>query len=343
DIVRHAGRLYLAWRTGPFHFASPDVVMHVVSTEDEKTWRYETSFSLGTDLRECRFLSFNGRLFLYFSVLGTNPLDFQPSGMRVSEYMGPGQWTDPEPVYEEGFIGWRTKTVDGVPYMLAYKGGENIFDFNGEPIIVHWLTTQDGRNWEPVIPGQPEVLRGGTSETDFVFLADGSLVAVSRDEAGDDGDWGMKICRAPATDLGNWECAHDPKKYDSPLLFRHQNDVYLIGRRNLTDTGDYEFDFDGKDTLPPGLVTIVYELDYWVNPKRCSLWRVDPTTLTVEWVLDFPSAGDTCFAAMDPLGNGRYLVYNYTSPYDTEEDPFWLQGQLGPTSIYRISLSLPIP
>ena len=39
DVVRHVdGRVYFAFRTGPFHFADEDVQMHVVSSDDEETW-----------------------------------------------------------------------------------------------------------------------------------------------------------------------------------------------------------------------------------------------------------------------------------------------------------------
>ena len=238
----------------------------------------------------------------------------------------------------DSFIPWRTKTVNGVPYMMTYIGGENIYDFPQEPIYVHWLTTRDGYTCEPVIPGRPVVLGGGGSETDFVFLDDGSLVAVSRNEMGDDTGWGMKICRAEAQSPGDWDCASDPRKYDSPLLFRHGTEVYLIGRRNVTETGYYNL---GQSELDPFLQTLLYEADYWFQPKRCSLWRVDPGTRSVEFVLDLPSAGDTCFPGMVPLGGGRYLIYNYTSPLDGKEDPFWLEGQIGPTHIYSILLTLP--
>ena len=337
DAIFHEGRFYLAFRTGPTHFASPEVVLYVLSSTDRRTWTYEAEFSLCRDLREPRLLSFDGRLFLYFAVLGTSPVGFEPGWMMATERRGPGDWTEPEMFHEEGFIAWRTKTIEGTPYMLAYKGGENIYELGSDPIEVHWLTTRNGFDWTPVVPGRPVVLKGGNSETDFVFLQDGSLLAVSRNEAGDEMGWGMKICRAAAEDLGEWECVADPKKYDSPLLFRHRDDVYLIGRRNLTGTGDYDLYYRH---LPFFLQTLAYELDYWFRPKRCALWRVDSQTLSVEHMLDLPSCGDTCFPATVPLGGGRYLIYNYTSPLDGT-DPFWLQGQLGPTHIYSVVLTIP--
>ena len=337
DVVKHEGRVFLAFRTGPFHFASRRVEIYVVSSEDQENWDFEMTYAMGADLRETRLLSWDGRLFLYFSVLGINPLDFEPQGMMVSEYLGPGDWTEPEWFYEEGLIAWRTKTVDGVPYMLAYKGGEGIYDASPDPIRVHWLTTDDGYNWEPVIPGQPVVLEGGSSETDFVFMDDGSLVAVSRNEMGDESGWGMKICRAEAQTLGQWECVNDPRKFDSPLMFRHGPDAYLIGRRNLNGTGYYDL---GYDDMSPTLQQLLYELIYWFYPKRCSLWRVDPETLDVSFVVDLPSRGDTCFPALIRTDETRYQVYNYTSPLDGP-DVIWVKGQLGPTHVVRTTLEFP--
>lgn len=339
DVVRHDGRVYLAWRTAPTHFASEQVVLWVASSEDQVTWSFEASFDYDTDLREPRLLSFDGRLFLYFALLGTNPFDFEPEGMMVTERLGAADWTEPEEFYEpeKGFIPWRTKVVDGVPYMLTYEGGGSIYDFSGEPIKVHWLTTQDGRTWTPVVPGQPVVLEGGSSETDFAILDDGTIVAVSRVEAADPMGWGSKICRAEADAPGDWQCVMDTKKYDSPLVFRHNDEVWLIGRRNLNGSGDYDL---GWDWYAPEVQSLLYELDYWTHLKRCALWRVDSETLAVEWLTDLPSRGDTCFPAMVDEGGGDYTIYNYTNALEGP-DLVWVKGQLSPTIINRVTLHLP--
>jgi hypothetical protein len=335
DVVRHEGRVYLAFRTAPNHFAGPDTVLYVVSSSDEQDWRYETQIHLGTDLREPRFLSFDRRLFLYFAVLGQSPISFEPQGMKVTERLADGTWTDPEWFYQPGFIPWRAKVVNGVPYLITYVGGGNIYNGTGEPLEIHLLTTVDGRTFTPVVPGQPKVLEGGGSETDFVFQDDGSLVAVVRNEAGDASGFGSKICRAEAAALGAWHCASDPKKYDSPLLFRHGGDIYLIGRRNISDTGNY--DLMMRD-LPLPMQDLLYQIDYWQRPKRCSLWKVDPDALTVSFVLDLPSKGDTCFASVWNPSDDEYVVYNYTSPLDTAGDPAWMEGQIEPTQIVRLVL-----
>jgi hypothetical protein len=332
DLVRWKGRLWLAFRSGPSHFASPEVVLHVISSEDEVTWRFEGTFARQTDLREPRFLALGDKLFLYFAELGKDSLDFTPHGMFVTEYQAPGQWTAPETFYMPGFIPWRTRTVDGKAYMIAYVGGESIYDFEeGSEVVVHFLTTDDGRNWRAVAEGKPDVLHGGGSETDFAFLDDGALVAVVRNEHGDADGWGSKICRAEKGALGDWRCKPDPRKYDSPLVFRHGPDVWLIGRRNVTDSG--HFDLMMRE-LPFIQQTMKYLFDYSAQPKRTALWKVDPVALTVEWVLDFPSRGDTCFPGLVPLSATEYLIYNYSSPVEGP-DLEWINGQLGLTNIYR--------
>jgi hypothetical protein len=340
DLLWWRGRLYFAFRAAPFHYASHQTVLYVVSSADLESWRFEATFDLDTDLREPRFLAVGERLFISFAVLGTNILAFEPQGARVSERRGPGRWTAPEAIFEPGFIPWRARNIDGRGHLIGYVGGENIYENDREGLAVHWLVTDDGRSFAPAVGGQPVVLRGGSSETDFALLDDGSLVAVSRNEAGDELGWGSKICRAEAGRLGEWRCVADPKKYDSPLVLRDGGATWLIARRNVTETGDY--DLFRRDE-PPASQTTAYQLDYWQRPKRCSLWRVDPEGLAVSFVLDLPSRGDTCFASAVPLGSdaGAWLVFDYSSPLGPEgEDPSWLAGQQGPTNIHRLALRL---
>lgn len=340
DVIDFEGRTWLAFRTGPFHFASADVVMMVISSDDLQTWRLETTLDMDTDLREPRLLAFDGRLFLYFAVLGTNPIDFEPQGMMVTERQPSGQWTTPAWFYGEGFIPWRTRTIDGVPHMITYQGGENIYDFTEGSVQVHWLTTTDGYAWTPIVPDQPIVLQGGASETDLALLDDGSLVAVARNELGDaETGWGSKICRATAAEPGRWQCVGDPRKFDSPIVFRHGPDVWLIARRNVTDTGYYDL---GGDDLSPAERTRRNLLAYSNAPKRCALWRVHPDEQRVDFVLDLPSRGDTCFPGVVQRDAHTFHVYNYSSPPEGP-DFIWLQGQGNHTLIYRVTLTFPAP
>lgn len=349
DILRHDGADYFAFRTAPSHFASAETVLYVLRSDDgRETWSHELTLDLGTDLREPRFLSLDGQLILYFAVLGTNPADFEPQGTMLVERRGPSDWTAPERLGDEDdtLIPWRLEVRDGRAMMLGYRGGEGVYDFDsglaaGNPgIEVVWLGSEDGRTWTPWVEGAESgvVHVGGGSETSLAFLDDGSIVAVMRNEAGDEDGWGSKVCTAPAGDLGTWTCAPDPKKYDSPLVFAHNSRVWLIGRRNLTDTGHY--DLEQRD-LDHTAQTLAYQGAYWNAPKRCALWEVDPTSRTVAHVLDLPSKGDTCFPSVLPLGGDVTEVWNYSSDPARADDPTWIEGQTGETRIYRQTLTLP--
>lgn len=329
DVVEHEGEVYFAFRTGPTHFAS-DAVMLYVLRETDAGWAFETSVAMGTDLREPRFLSWNGELLLYFAVLGSDSADFEPQGSMLATRGRDGGWSEPDWIFDDTFIPWRARVVDGVPYLVGYTGGGDIYDGGIPDIAVKFLTSEDGRTWVPVA-GDGTVQTGGGSETDWVFLDDGGILAVTRNEAGDETGWGSNVCRAPAGDLGSWECANDPKKYDSPLMFRDLDRNWLVARRNLTDDGAYDL---GRRDLSHAQQTLLYEAEYWNQPKRCSLWAVDADTLTVTWVLDLPSRGDTCFPSALQEGEGLWRVYNYSSPVDGE-DLVWHEGQLAPTHIYR--------
>jgi hypothetical protein len=331
DVTSFAGRTYLAFRTAPTHFASRKAELVVVSSTDQKSWRQEITVAMKSDVREPRLLAWDGKLFLYFAQLGTNFLRFEPRRMMAMERQADGRWSEAREIYRPGYIPWRTRVVDGRPYMIAYGDGRHIYDRDGVPMQVHWLTTTDGWTWTPVVSGQAAVLEGGGSEADFVDLPGGGLVAVIRNEAGDAGGWGSKICRAAADRPGHWQCRNDGRKFDSPLLFREGGELYLVARRHLSHSGSYDL---GQRWLPAAMQTAAYQLDYWRYPKRCALWRVDPKDLAVTWQADLPSRGDTCFPAVTPAGKDTVAIYNYSSPLDGPDLP-WVAGQLGRTLIYR--------
>jgi hypothetical protein len=236
--------------------------------------------------------------------------------------------------------------------VVGYDGGENIYDFDGQPLHVRFLQTTDGRTLEPLWPDAPIAIQGGSSETDFAFLDDGAIVSVSRNEAGDaEHGFGSVICREEAAGDGAFHCATDPRKFDSPLVFRGADGtVWLVARRNITASGDYDL---GMNALTLEQRSVIYEGAYSSTPKRCSLWRVDPSALTVDWVQDLPSRGDTCFPAAIQHDGGSVTLYNYTSPLagaldceawpDRCSDVPWAVGQVLPTEIYRIDLALPQP
>jgi hypothetical protein len=342
DVVRHQGRVYLAWRTGPDHYASADATIYVVSSLDEQSWRYEAKFTIGTDLREPRFLSLGSALFLHVSRLGTNPNAFEPKGMSVASLESEGTWSALTETYEPGFIGWRSKVERGKPYLIGYFGGEHIYDFSLKPLDVALLTTDDGRSWRPV-GSSATILHGGGSETDFAIGDDGTWFGVSRNEAGDETGFGSHVCRATAQAPAAWKCKHDPRKYDSPLMFWYDGEAYLLARRNVTDSGAYDLGpgaVDGGYTLPAQSVR--NQIDYKVQRKRCSIWRYVQPDDRVAFVTDLPSRGDTCFPGLIAGTNpGEFLVYNYSND-PSGDDLSWGLGQAAATNIYRHELKFSV-
>ncbi len=352
DVVRHGDRVFLATRLSKDHFASADTYLLVFSSRDERTWDFEARFFVGADLREPRFLSFAGALYLYWAKLGTSPLSFEPKGMLMSRRLGPAQWSMPQSLYrpDEPYIPWRAKERRGSAWLVVYRNGERIYDFSGMPLSIELLRSDDGQTFFPLRREQPAVQIGGGSETDFEFDERGDLYAVVRNEAGDASGFGSKICTASAADLASWRCASDPKKYDSPLVFRHRDGIYLIARRNLSETGYFALNPSAPWSVGESALN---QLDYSARPKRCALWRLDRASLQVRHVIDVPGWGDTCFPSLltpadetpGDAGSGpRTLVlYNYSSPLDDPEngERAWNEAQKRETRIYRSELHMP--
>jgi hypothetical protein len=351
DVTRFGGRTYLAFRTADSHFAGDTTVIHVVSSDDERAWRSEARFALGRDLREPRWLPHNGRLFLYVSLLGSSSYSFDPERVDVTELAtsertdaarsltavdspASGNFGPLERIGLPGRVAWRTRVIDGRGYMTAYYGGEHLYSLSRAPMAVELYTTTDGRHWLPADPAHPVVSRGGGSEADFALLGD-SLFGVIRNEEGDEGGWGSKLCRATSAALGAWSCTNDPRKFDSPNVFVHDGEVYFFARRNLANDGRYDLGVGN------GLLRMLRnQLAYITQAKRCSLWRYDRATGTVGFVLDLPSRGDTCFASVLPGDEpDQLVVYDYSSDIAGPEMP-WTAGQRRPTFIYRHVLEL---
>lgn len=357
DVALHDGKLFLAFRSAPTHFASPRTRIYVMASSDGgRTWSYEATFARGRDLREPRLLSWRGRLILYFFQAGKSPFSFSPERIYATERSSAREWSEPRSISDEGYVVWRTKVLrdptevadrsrrsrrpSGTPrpFMLRYRGGGEIYTIaGGTPHLrVELLTSDDGFEWRPLDESRPVVLEGGGSEADFTFDADGALWAVVRNEAGDEGGWGSKICWAPPGSPAAWECIDDRRKFDSPLVFEHSGEVYLIARRNLAPWAGGAFDL-GWRALPRPLQWLAYEVAFWITPKRTALYRIDRSNRRVDHLVDLPSRGDTAFPAIVQIDEDSYVVFNYSSDIDGFDRP-WLLGQICPTAIYATEL-----
>jgi hypothetical protein len=145
------------------------------------------------------------------------------------------------------------------------------------------------------------------------------------------------VCTAPASDTSDWTCSGDPRRLDSPYLFEHGDDVYVVARRQPNFGGDYDLHYD---FLPDRNAKFAaYDAAYAGTTKRCAIWSIDTTTRAFAPLADIPGQGDTCYPVVLPQGRDRYLLYNYTSPLDGPDEPWGTALLHGPTLIYGETLS----
>jgi hypothetical protein len=336
DILFYQSRLYLAWRAAPNHFAGPDTHLYIMSSADGgQTWDFEHDVFLATDMREPRLLGYAGYLQLMFFEAGSDSGQFTPVRMWRTRRLGPAQWSELELLSDAGEVPWDLKIHDGVAYRTSYMG-DHYGSGETSDVEVFFKQSTDGTTWTNV-GGREHVYFGGVSEVAFDFDRDGTLWAVTRNEDGDASGFGSHVCTAPASDLSAWDCpaVTDPDRYDSPEMFRHGDDLYLLARRDVGGPYDAR-DADLSLAQRRGRYLIAYSL----RPKRFALYKIDRQARKVVHVMDLPGVGDTAFASVQQTGQDSYLIANYTSPLD-DPDISWLRGQTSPrgTQIYLLDLT----
>lgn len=324
EIHFFEGRLYLAWRTAPNHFADEAAqILVMVSTDEGHTWVEALTVDHDADVREPRFYDLQGQLHLMYFEAGVEPTAFEPQAFWQRTLSQDGSWTDPTLVFSEVEVPWDVKVRGGLAYLTSYAGG-HYQDAETNPIELRFRSSEDGVTWNTV--GETAtVYSGGVSEAAFEFDVDGSLWALTRNEDCDASGCGSHVCWASAQSLGSWECPSesDPRRFDSPELFRHGDEIYVVARRNLGDT----FGPDGD------------LLAYSLTAKTTAVYRIHKSSRTVLHEFDLPGAGDTAFPSLRRTGPDSFLLANYTSPLD-DPDISWLDGQISPrgTQIYLMDL-----
>jgi hypothetical protein len=328
-IALHEGRLFLAFRTAPIHFASPNARLVVLSSPDlGRTWALETTVATGRDLREPFLLEVGGRLRLYFVELDERFYRFEALALWRSSRCGAGCWTAPEKWGAPDEITWDFKVRGGRAWMTSYRNKR--YDLQTRPVEIRFQTSTDGLDWQDV--GEGPVYRGGATETSFEFDRGGSLWAITRNEDGDESGFGSHVVSAEAGTPSAWRFPKrsDPGKFDSPRLFRHGRDIFLVARRDLGPPFGTRF-----ASLSGGTRQLFAWASYSLQPKRTALYRLDPMARRFEPVVDLPSAGDTAFPSVVRLSPHEFLIANYSSAF-RHKDRSWFWGQLNSTGIYFV-------
>jgi len=322
-------RLYVAFRTGPTHFASKKTGMYIISTADGRTWRKEMEFFLGRDFREPHLVPVDGRLHFYCFAAGSSMTSFEPDFISLYTTDGSGTWDGPQNVLDKGEVHWEMKPRNGQLWMTSYSGSH--YQVLGDvKVNLHLKHSDNGRDWT-ALGDSGRVYVGGVSESAFEFDRKGNLWAVTRNEDGDGTGFGSHVVFAPKDSLGQWQfpAVADPNCYMSPKMFRHGDELYLIARYQL---GDRPFG-RARRNRSMAWQRIVNWVGFSLSAKTTALYRINQQTRQVEWVMDLPGSGDTAFPSIIRLSRDRFLIANYTSPPQRTFRP-WLHGQLGRTGIY---------
>jgi hypothetical protein len=191
--------------------------------------------------------------------------------------------------------------------------------------------SNDGHAWK----GSP-VYQGGISEVAFEFDDDGHLWGIGRNEDGDNTGFGSQIFHAKVGDHFKWNSLSKslPYRYDSPRMFKHKGELYVLSRR-ASSAFDRNWSF-----IPFNLKRWIYLGLYSLNSMKTALFHLNRKTKDLEWVMDLPSSGDNAFPSVVQLTPNRFLIANYTSPLH-HQDWTWIQGQKSEegTQIYGVELN----
>ena len=311
----------MIFRTAPTHFASKKSTMYVVSSADLDTWKYETKIAPGRDLREPKFAVYHDTLNVYFFTAGTSLFSFDPQQLLVCRTVGGGFWTTTQSVNLDGFVPWRVRERKDTLYLSAYYGRDLYYNKKAKSNLRLFYST-DALNWKP-ISVEPQVDILSAEEGEFIFDKSGNLFATVRLEG-----TGALICSADGTCLYNWKKIRLKTKFDSALLFEHNDDIYLISRRSLD--GDIDKLKNRTNETKRRARNLIR---YSITRKVTALYKLDKKDLSVTHITDFPSTGDNAFPGISKIDDDNYVLMNYSSDIHGKKKN-WIRGQLGKTYLY---------
>jgi hypothetical protein len=320
DIVLYKEKYYQAIRTAPTHFASKETKLYIISTKDFENWEFENEIALNNDKREPRFCVYHDTLFFYFFEGGNKFYKFEPQKVWGTFTTGNKEWNTLVDINLDGYVPWRFRTFNDTIYLSAYYG-KDIYNKNHKGDLRLFIST-NGIKFTPLSKEPQTPLMGG-EEGEFIFDDDGNLFATVRLE----GD-GVLLVKATNSNISEWKAKYTKHKFDSALLFKYNNEIYLISRRNL----------DGYASK--GKYRMYNLIRYSVTKKKTALFRFNKETIQLEWLMDFPSTGDNAFPAIAEWNvPGKMILLNYSNDIFGKELN-WIRGQFNKTNIYKTVLDM---
>ena len=327
DLTVWNGVIYLVHRTALSQILGPNSALHIYQSTDSGQTFTDVAQLLaldasaappdGRDLRDPAFFQLGNELWLkaLTRLPVTSTRDTGVDTRAVVSHTSDGiNWSPLTFVGPEGYSFWRIKEHAGVYYTAAYQDGD---------LSVTLYSSTDGMNWTqgPLIYG---VSADTPLETELVFLPDESLLALVRMDGTDaellgaEGRLRTKVCTSPKP-YSSFDCTYelDGERLDGPVAWFWNGRLFVLAREHI-----------GADDRKR---TTLFELTGALGPGM-----TQAPGLIVHAQL--PSAGDTSYAGIAPLGGSKFLATWYSS--NTAADPPWYTAMFGPSDIWQATLDL---
>jgi hypothetical protein len=317
DMIVWGGAIWLVHRTAKSQILGPNSALHVYRSDDGG--KSFTQMALipapaDRDLRDPSFFVVGSDLYLKaltrLPVVSDRDSNVDTNSVITSSSDGK-TWAPLATVVTGGWSFWRVKENQGTYYTAAYQDGD-------KSVVMY--TSKDGRAWTagPLLYG---VSDDTPTETELTFMPSGHLLALVRMDGvasellGDEGRLRTKVCWSlPPYD--KFDCPDEiaGQRLDGPVSFFWQSRLFVIARKHLQGAGKKR--------------TALYEITG--NLAGGPITSVERGEL--------PSAGDTSYAGVAPIGGGRFVTAWYSG--DLQEDPPWILGLIGITDIWKATLDL---
>jgi hypothetical protein len=263
------GQYYIFFRSGFHHGLDNGGIIALRSKADApRDWSTVSVIDGPENEAEVHVLATPQRLFAY--LVTEDPVSGEVTGSMVIYTDDGVQWSEPQSVYSAGFSVWKPRSHEDVHYMAA--------DTLGDDPRVELLSSTDGLKWAKV----SNILQVGQkmTETDLVFLRDGTLLALTRQGR-------LSRSQPPYTEWTNYDCP----SLHGPALCRVGDTVLAAGR---CSTERY------PDDQPGG-------------GSRTGLFVVDTETMKLHWKMNLLSqwGGDNAYPHLYPLDDRRALLAWY--------------------------------
>jgi hypothetical protein len=323
DLISWKGAVWLVHRTALSQVLGPNSALHVYRSADGgRSFEHRARILAPTDrdLRDPHFFLVGDTLHIKaltrLPVTSTRDSNVDTIAVLTTSDDG-STWTDLQPIGPPGFSFWRIAKGPDALYTAAYADGDK---------SVTLFRSTDGAQWTrgALVYG---VAADTPLETELVFVpssggAAPKMLALVRTD-GDDlellgtqGRLRTKVCLADAPPYEQFDCSAelDGQRLDGPAALWWNGRLFVVARKHLGVSGRKR--------------TALFELPLGTDGR--------PTTIIDRGEL--PSAGDTAYAGVAPLGGARFAVTWYSS--DIRLDPDWVTGMLGATDIWSATLDL---